>query len=97
MARYDVHRLGKALVLDAQAALLDQLATRVVIPLIPETKASRPIGELNPVFTVLGERYVLLTQALAAVPLKELGRAVGSLDAQHDEITKALDLLLTGF
>jgi toxin CcdB len=97
MARYDVHRLGKALVLNVQASLLDDLATRVVIPLIPEGKAPRPIGELNPVLTLQGERYVLLTQALATVPLKELEKTTGSLDSHHDEIAKALDLLLTGF
>jgi toxin CcdB len=97
MARHDVHRLGKTLVLAVQAPLLDALATRIVIPLIPEAKAPRPIGELNPIFTVQDQKYVLLTQALAAVPLKELGRAVDSLDAQHDAIMRALDLLLTGF
>ncbi len=97
MARHDVHRLGQTLVIDVQAPLLDQLASRIVIPLIPAARAPRPIGELNPVFTLQGEKYVLLTQALASVPLKELGKAMGSLDAHHDEITKALDLLLIGF
>ena len=97
MARYDLHQLGKTLVLDVQAPLVDFLTTRVVIPLALEAKAPRPIGELNPVFTLQGETYVLQTQALATVPLKELGKAMGSLDAHHDEIAKALDLLLTGF
>ena len=97
MARYDVHRISKMLVLDVQAPLLDHIATRIIIPLISEVKAPRPIGELNPVFNFQGERYMLLTQALASVPLKELGKAMGSLEAHHDQIAKALDLLLTGF
>lgn len=97
MALYDVHRLGPSLVLDVQATLLDGLATRIVIPLIPETKVAQPIGELNPVFTHQGKKYLLLTQALAAVPLREMGKPISSLDAHHDEIAKALDLLLTGF
>ncbi|MCQ8240129.1 CcdB family protein [Rhizosaccharibacter radicis] len=42
-------------------------------------------------------RYVLLTQAMATVPLRELRRPVSSLADEHDAVGKALDILLLGF
>lgn len=100
MARLDVHPMpgeGEGYVVDVQAELLGHLSTRVVVPLLPEEKAARPISELNPIFEIEGKRHVMVTQALSAVSGRELKRAVASLDAQHDRITRALDLLLVGF
>lgn len=97
MARFDVCRIGNSLVLDVQANLLDSLATRVVVPLIPEARAPKPIRDLNPVFEIEGASHVMAMQALAAVPVKELRRTGLSLAAQQNAITKALDVLLTGF
>ena len=39
---------------------------------------------------------VMVTQFLAAVPLAEMGAALGSLDAHHDDITRALDMAFQG-
>lgn len=100
MARFDVHPMpgkGNGYVLDVQAELLTHLATRVVVPLLPEDAAPPPISALNPVFEVKGKRHVMMTQALSAVPTRELKRAIGSLEAQHDAVMRALDLLLIGF
>lgn len=101
MARRDVHPMpgkGEGYVVDVQAALLADLSTRTVVPLLPEARAPKPIGELNPVFDVDGRRHVLVTQAIATVPGRELKRAVASL-AEHRArgITRALDMLLVGF
>jgi toxin CcdB len=101
MAGLDVHptpgqgRTGY--VVDVQARLLDHLATRAVVPLVPQAGAPAPIRELNPVFEIEGVRHVMLTQAIATVPIRELRRAVASLDSQHDQITRALDVLLLGY
>lgn len=100
MARLDVHPMpgkGEGYVVDVQAELLVHLSTRVVVPLLPEEKVPQPISELNPVFEIKGKRYVMVTQALSAVSGKELKRPVMSLNARHDCITRALDLLLVGF
>lgn len=101
MARLDVHPmpgLGRAgYVLDVQADLLSHLATRVVVPLLPEGSAPKPISELNPVFEIGSERHVMVTQAIASIPRGELRRMVGSLTDHHDRITRALDILLIGF
>ena len=100
MARLDVHPMpgkGEGYVVDVQAELLAHLSTRVVVPLLPEADVPLPISELNPVFEIKGKRHVMVTQALSAVFGRELKRVVTSLDAQHDSITRALDLLLVGF
>jgi CcdB protein len=39
----------------------------------------------------------MLTPLMAAVPRKRLGKPSGDLHAQSDDITRALDILLTGF
>ena len=100
MARLDVHPLrgeDDLYVLDVQAAVLSQLATRAVVPLLPAAAAPKPIGELNPVFDIGGRPYVLVTQAIATVPARELKPAVASLAEHRDRVTRALDLLLVGF
>ena len=100
MARHDVHPMpgrGEGYVVDVQADLLSQLSTRIVAPLLPEDKAPKPINELNPVFDILGKRHVLVTQAIASIPRRELQHAVASLAGHRDRITRALDILLVGF
>jgi len=84
-------------VVDVQADLLSDLVTRTVLPLLPEGDAPRPISELNPIFEIDGRRHVLLTQAIASIPGRELKKAVGSLSNHHDQIARALDVLLLGF
>lgn len=39
----------------------------------------------------------MLTQFIAAVPERELKRTITSLKKHSDDITRALDILLTGF
>ncbi len=54
MARLDVYPVpGKSrgrYVVDVRANLLSHLATRIVMPLLPEDVAPKPIRDLNPVF-----------------------------------------------
>lgn len=98
MARFDVFAMRDAgtLVADCQADLLADLKTRVVVPLIREDAAPKPARRLNPVFMVGGERFVLMTQFLAAVEVRELVDKVGSLESEGETVLEALDFLLTG-
>jgi toxin CcdB len=98
MRRHQVYRMagGRGLVLDLQSDLLEPLSTRVVAPLLPRAEAPKPARGLNPVFLIGEEEYVLVTQFLSAVLLAELGPPIGSLDAHHDEILRARDLLFDG-
>lgn len=99
MARYDVYRApeGPGWWLDVQADVLDALNTRVVVPLLPEAQAPVPAKRLNPVVEVGGERAVMVTQFLSAVPVRLLGRPVASLADRADEIGAALDMVFVGF
>jgi len=100
MARFDVHPMpgGRpGALLDVQADLLDHLRTRVVVPLLPREGAPPPVRDLNPVFEVQGVALVMVAQAVVAVPVRALGRPVGSLRQEADAIIRALDVLLTGF
>jgi toxin CcdB len=54
------------------------------------------LAGLNPVFNIKGQPHVMLTQALAAVPSRELREVAGSLQDQRETVLRALDLLLTG-
>ncbi|MES0884283.1 CcdB family protein [Roseibium sp. SCP14] len=84
------------LVLDVQADLLENLNTRVVVPLLPESNAPAPAKFLNPVFTFEDETFVLATQFLSAVSAAQLSDSIGSLDEHHSEIMRALDVLFQG-
>lgn len=101
MGRFDVYQTptkgGIGYVLDVQADLLQDLDTRVVVPLLPPEVAPKPARELNPAFEIDGQLHLMLTQFIAAVPAKELRKPVLSLDVHRDDITRALDILLVGF
>ena len=99
MARYDVYpmpRGGPGVLLDVQANLLDQLRTRTMVPLVPRDGAPPAIRGLNPVFSIGGVAYVMLTQAIATVPVKELGPPIASLQGEADVVMRALDVLFSG-
>ena len=100
MARFDLFRSRSGAVgylLDVQANALERLETRVLIPLTPLGRSTIPARQLNPQFDIEGEPHILQTQWLASVGRNRLGRRVGTLGEYWDEITRALDMLLTGF
>lgn len=98
MSQFDIHRLARhrRLVVDCQSDLLDHIETRFVIPLIPIADAPSPTGHLNPVVSYDNREYMLLTQTASAVNKRDLGPALGSLEACRLEIVRAIDLLITG-
>jgi toxin CcdB len=100
VARFDLYRRprgAKGCLLDVQSQFLDHLRTRVVVPLLPPEEVPAPLRDLHPRFVVEGEALLLATQLLGAIPLRELGRPIGNLAAEQDAISRALDLLFTGF
>lgn len=76
---------------------METLNTRLVVPLLPLSKAPLPAKRLNPLFEIDGENYVMVSQFLAAVPKGLLRKQVGNLEERFSEISDALDLLITGF
>jgi toxin CcdB len=97
VARLDVYPAigggARGYLLDVQAARLDHLHSRAVVPLLPCIAAPPPIRDLNPVFDVLGEPHVVATHFIFTVSRDNLREAVASLSHCHDEICDALDFL----
>ena len=99
MARFDLYRRpdGSGFLVDVQSDHLYRLPTRMVIPLLPRGEELPPIRDLNPLIPVAEETWVLMPQYMAAVHRRELGPPLGNLLDQADDITRALNILLTGF
>lgn len=100
MARFDVYRnpLGDGYLLDCQADLLDHLATRFVIPLLPVESTPRPFARLTPLLSIEGEQFILAAQLSSAVPKSVLKTPViASLADQDMAILGAIDMLISGY
>lgn len=99
MSRFTVYRNpnGNGYLLNLQADINSHFATRVVAPLLPVNDIPDYAKSLNPVFEIEGNRVVMATQGMAAVPLALLKHPVMSLKSKHTEIAVALDLLFQGF
>ncbi|RFB99066.1 hypothetical protein B5K11_01035 [Rhizobium leguminosarum bv. trifolii] len=99
MARFHVYRLksGNILAIDLQANLLDDLPSRVMVPLHPVQELDWSISRLNPRLSIEGEAYVMATQRMASIPTNELGKAVVDLSSDSDRIVAAVDFLFQGF
>jgi toxin CcdB len=105
MAQFTVYRNKNArtkatfpFLVDVQSGLLEDLQTRVVIPLSRAAALTKkPLKQLTPILDFEGEAYVLMTPQLAGVARSELGAATGSLVERRDTILAAMDFLLTGF
>ncbi|MBE3636856.1 CcdB family protein [Mangrovicoccus algicola] len=97
-AQHDLYRLpGGELVVILQSDLLEGLRTRVVAPLVPAERVGRAMRGLNPAVSLPRGRFLLMPQLAATLTLGELGERAGSLAAMRDEITRAVDALLSGF
>jgi len=100
MAKYDIYRslsAGAEYLMDLQDEIIDNLATRVVAPLVAVDDVPRRMKILNPVVPVAGEEFILMLHLLAAIPVSALGTKVGSATAHRNEIIAAVDFLFTGF
>lgn len=104
MARFDLYanpnpatRKTIPYLLDVQADILNNLATRVIVPLYAVSAMEKAVTHLNPVFSIKHTTVVMSTAELAGVAASGLGSPVGSLSEHRQEIIAALDFLLTGF
>lgn len=99
MARFDVYPSpdrGPGYLLDVQTDFLEGLNTRIVVPLMPPELAPLPGRGLNPLLPVGEESLLMVTQYLASIERRHLRRPIASLASRGDDITRALDVLLTG-
>lgn len=104
MAQFDVHhnetgfdRDAIPFLLDVQSNPLTRLNTRVVVPLRPKAFVLRPIRHLNPTFTLMDMELVLMVEDIFTTASTDLGKRIGSLAEQRDEVIRAIDFLITGY
>lgn len=85
--------------LDVQCDLLNDLDTRIVVPMrrVDRFPAASLPQNLFPVFDIEGLHCLMETPKLAAVPSKILKTPVASLSNHHGTVTTALDFLFQGF
>ena len=83
-------------VVDVQTDLLDDLNSRVVIPIAVVQDAKPFPKNLCPLVEIRNKEYALLTHQITTVPAAFLAHKEGSLLLNRSEIISALDFLLTG-
>jgi len=82
---------------DVQSDLLDNLNSRIVIPLSLNKETNNTNAKtLCPVFDIEDRNYILLTHQMTSVPVSLLKKKIGSLENKRYEILGAMDILLTG-
>lgn len=84
-------------VLDVQAGLLSDLATRVVLPMRKlKDYPSKPITRLNPILKIEGVDYIVLAQQISVMPSKAVGQSHADFSAEQHTIVAAVDCVLSG-
>ena len=82
---------------DVQNSVIDQLATRLVVPLAKnKTKNSLYMKNLTPEIEFEGETYLFLTQQLSSIPEDVLKDCIGSLAQSRELLIDAMDFAITG-
>ena len=83
---------------DVQSELLQDLETRVVIPLARAASFTDfPLRYVMPAVEVDGKKYLLMTPQLTGLSRVLLGPLRGSLEPYARDISRATDILLRGF
>ena len=104
MAQFDVYVNPQAAsrqfvpyLVDIQSALIDQLTTRLVVPLFRMgSSADKLPRRLIPLFEVAGEVLAFLPHQAAPVQVRLLKKPIMSLHSRADEMTSALDAVVSG-
>lgn len=105
MSQFDIHinanpssKAQYPYLVDVQSSLLENLETRLVVPLILKTRfGDKTIKNLTPTLMVKEEEFIVLTPQLAAINKKQLGSVVDNCKAYRNEIVSSIDFLITGF
>jgi len=105
MPQFDIHvnanpasKAQYPYLIDVQSSLLENLGTRLVVPLILKTRfGDKTIKNLTPTLMVKDQEFLVLTPQLAAINKKQLGMAIDNCKAFRHEIVSSIDFLITGF
>ena len=104
MAQFDVYenpskasKKAYPYILDIQCDLIDNIATRIVVPLALSSQfKNEEMKGLTPKVSFEDKELLILIPQLASMPSKSLKNPVGTLLHLRDEIISALDLAITG-
>ena len=104
MARFDVYtnpdsaeRKLIPFYLDVQSDHVKGIQTRIVVPLWKSGLLPAPVENLNPEFEVAGQRVIMDTPALGAVPAAALRQVADNLTRQRLTIQDAIDTLFGSY
>ncbi|WP_181705499.1 CcdB family protein [Chthonobacter rhizosphaerae] len=100
MARFDVYPMrgsDDCFLVAVSSPLIDGLGVRVVVPLVPPDRVPPATPRLHPQISLNGQRLVLVTHMIAAVPISDVPVAIGSASQEEYAIGRALDLIFYGF
>ena len=104
MAQFDVYenpskqtRKAYPYILDIQHSLIEDIATRIVVPLGDAKKfRNEELKGLTPKVEFEGKSLLILTPQIASMSKRSLKDPVGTLSHLREEIISALDLAITG-
>lgn len=104
MAQFDVYKNPSRkskdaypYLVDVQNSVIDELATRLVVPLTAMTgKPNMLMKKLTPQIEFEGKDYLFLTQQLTSLPDDILKNPVGTLDGSRSLLIDAIDFAITG-
>ena len=89
-------RAGSTRVMILQHNRFEHLKTRIVVPLLPETSGV-PLGKINPVVLLDGEKWVLAFDQLATISTSHIGSVIASAKDQQSEFISAIDMMFVGY
>lgn len=104
MAQFDVYqnpnkqtRKAYPYILDLQHSLIEDISTRIVVPLGDAQKfKNEELRGLTPKVEFEDKTLLILMPQIASMPTKALKEPVGTLSHLRDEIISALDFAITG-
>jgi toxin CcdB len=104
VAQYDVYpnphpgsRASVPFVIDVQSNLIDQLPTRLVMPLsrVGAMLSNLP-STLCPMFDIEGESLLLMAHQAGPLPARLLRKPIASMGHRAADVCAALDAVLSG-
>lgn len=95
---YLLRRPKKMLVVNVQADLLDDLQTRVVVPLLLfQSSKNEHIERFKPIIEYDKKKYILMTSEVSSIPVSLIQKTIGNVHHDREKIINALDFLFSGF
>lgn len=104
MSQFDVYRNPSAAsskhypyLVDIQSPYIDELVTRIVIPLGKASLFSEmKMKRLTPEISFQDEKLIILTPQLSSISKQQLKDPIGSLSHIREELLNALDFAIFG-